>query len=122
MKEKLTMTELDVLAKKHKLVRLNLPDTIENYKSGNGEGIFAVIPEKEDQEKYDADHSDGQFFAYSCSDSFYYPNIHCGDLILAEFRGSKRPIAVWDNLTGTKEATANKEKIMRRMQEGFEDG
>ncbi len=122
MKEKLTITELDKLVKQHKYIRLNLPDTIGRYNSGNGEGIFAVIAEPEDREKYDKDQLGGQFFAYSCSDSFYYPDIHCGDLILAEFRGVNRPVAVWDNLKGTKEAEANKEETMRRVQEGSEDG
>jgi hypothetical protein len=48
----------------------------------------------------------------------YYPGeIVYGSAILAEFRGGKRPVAVWDDLQGTKEAEANREKTMKLLRE-----
>lgn len=109
----LTREELDKLGADY--FHLNLPDTIENYQSGNGEGVWAVCRPKDRQDlRYDK--KEGQFIAFSCNDSVYYPGeIVIGSAILAEHRGENRPVACWDDLKGTKDAAVNKMKLLKKM-------
>jgi len=116
MHEKLAAKELDALAKKHSYIKINLPEDIQSYRQGNGEGVWAVVLEPEDLAKYKNNASSGQFIAVACSDSFYFPGeIVCGSKVLCEFRGEKRPMAVWDDLQGTKDAADNRNKIMKKV-------
>jgi hypothetical protein len=113
LKNKTTDKEMKALGKDY--FKLNLPDSIGNYSSGNGEGIWALT-DKATKKQMDADKEHGQFVAWACNDSFYYPNIRYGTAILCEFRGVNRPVAVWDNLSGTKQARKNKERVVKKLQ------
>lgn len=95
--------------------RLNLPSDFKSYQWGYGEGIYAVCS-NEDKEKLDANEDGFQFIAWAANNSVYYPGrIMCGTPILAEARGKKRPVAVWDDLQGTREASENREKILDEL-------
>lgn len=114
-KKKLTPEEMDALNKQVPYIKVNLPPTFEEYQSGNGEGIWALTESKEVYDKWDADEAKGQFVAYAANDSVYYPDLKCGCPVLCEFRGGNRPVAVWDNLHGTKEAATNQKKVMKKL-------
>ncbi len=97
--------------------KFNLPDTFESYRTGNGEGIWAVALTKELTEEIDKGRV-GQFHAYAANDPVYYPNLKCGSRILGETRGAdNRPVAVWDDLQGTKSAPDNKKETFKKMAE-----
>lgn len=114
MKDK-TIEEVSKMGKEIGYFRLNLPESVSAYQRGNGEGIFAVC-ETADKKKLDNDTSGHQFIAWAANDSVYYPGrVMCGTAILAEMRGNKRPVAVWDNLQGTREAPENKDKILDQL-------
>ena len=109
----LTREELNAMGEDY--FKLNLPDTFENYQSGNGEGIWAVCNPK-DRLALRADMKKGQFIAFACNDSFYYPGkIVIGSPILAEHRGENRPVACWDDLDDTKEAAVNKMELLKKI-------
>ena len=123
MREKISSEELDALAKKHDYIKVNLPENMGSYQQGNGEGIWAVVLDPEDLAKYKVNASSGQFIAVACNDSFYYPGeIVCGSKVLCEFRGEKRPMAVWDDLQGTKGAAKNKDEVMQKVLKRHDDG
>lgn len=103
MRKKISEKQMEELSKITGYFKLNLPADFKGYQQGNGEGIWAVCLKK-DKQKLDSNISKGQFIAWASNDSIYYPEICCGSEILAEFRGKNRPVAVWDDLHGTKEA------------------
>lgn len=109
-----TVEEVSKMGESIGYFRLNLPSDFKSYQRGNGEGIYAVCS-KEDKEKLDADENGFQFIAWAANNSIYYERIVCGSSILMEARGRKRPVAVWDDLQGTKEAPENREKILDQL-------
>lgn len=112
MKKDKSIKEVSAMGDSIGYFRLNLPADFGSYQRGNGEGIFAVC-EKEDKEFLDRGASGRQFIAWAANESVYYPGrIMCGTAILAEMRGANRPVAVWDDLQGTREAPDNKDKIL----------
>ena len=117
MRETISEERVEKLGQDPGYFKLNLPASMENYFSGNGEGIWAVCS-AEDKKKFDRDCSEGQFIAWAANDSVYFPGeVVYGSAILAEFRGEKRPVAVWDDLRGTKEAAQNRKEVMSKLSE-----
>lgn len=80
-----------------KLFKVNLPQTFDDYLSGNGEGMWACCSEK-DQAKIDEDVAEGIIFVKLLNDSIYYPELEYGTIIPVELRGECRPVAIWDEL------------------------
>ena len=117
MREKLNGEQMKELQKKHQLFKVNLPSDMDTYRSGNGEGIWACPADQETEDLWKNDADGGQGLVHACNDSFYYPGeIVYGSRVLVEFRGENRPVAVWDDLQGTKEAEANKEETFKKIQ------
>ena len=115
--EEITEEKVAELGEANGYFKLNLPDTFEKYQSGNGEGIWAVALTKELTDKIDKG-SVKQFNAYAANDPMYYPHLKCGSRILSETRGRDfRPVAVWDNLSNSKDTPGNKEEMFRKMAE-----
>jgi len=77
--------------------KLNLPNDETSYISGNGEGVWAVVDDKELKEKISNDKVD-VFEAYIANDSVYYPGLVCGSKVQAEVRKGRRPVAVFSDL------------------------
>jgi len=91
-------------------IKVNLPPTIEEFRSGNGEGIWAVPVDSGALSKARSDESVGeQIEVYALNDSVYYPGVVWGSRVVCVTRGDCRPVAVWDALNGTKQATENRE-------------
>jgi hypothetical protein len=106
-----TEKELNALGEDY--FKLNLPESIESYSTGNGEGIWALT-DKATKKELDEDKKQGQFIAWACNDSVYYPHIKYGSAILCEFRGGFRPVAVWDNLSESKDAEKNRKNLLKQ--------
>jgi hypothetical protein len=82
------------------MIQANLPDSWPKYRSGNGEGIWAIIDEP-DLDKWHRNVSTGTFFAVPCVMSVYFPGWSMSLIdqqkslitpVEFEFRGEKRPV------------------------------
>lgn len=114
-RQQLTDAQVEELVKKHGHVKVNLPSTIQTFQQGNGEGIWAVPYDDEAAHLYDEGAPEGQARFVACNNSIYYPEITFGSVVLCNFRGDKRPIAVWDDLPRTKEAEGHRKKVLDRI-------
>ena len=72
-------------------IKINLPDSEEKYRSGNGEGCFCLVT-PEVKAAYDADENGTTYEGILDNDSVYYPGLNHGTLIPFEMRGSFRPV------------------------------
>ena len=71
-------------------LKVNLPDSIQKWKNGNGEGCWAVPYEVEDKSIMDI--KGEKFKVVLCNDCIYYP-FPFGTVIEAESRGTEfRPV------------------------------
>ena len=99
-----------------KLFKLNLPSKFEDFQSGNGEGIWAVVDDPDLQQRLDDDEVIEQFVAYAANNSVYYPNITVGTPVIARQRGGNtRPIAEWEFLVDSAEADKNRIEILKKL-------
>ena len=73
-------------------IKVNLPLTEENYRAGNGEGVWVEVDEKT-KLAYDSDAVGPGYSGILANDSCYYPGLGCGDVIPFEMRGDMRPVA-----------------------------
>lgn len=103
------------LVKAYNYFKLNLPPSFDEYRSGNGEGIWAVAASAADNKLARGNSEDKQFEAYLCNYSTYYPHMSFGTRVLCETRGEYRPVAVWDDLQNTKNAPTNKLAILNKL-------
>jgi len=108
--------KMERLIKAYKCFKVNLPSTISEYRTGNGEGIWVVAASASDNKLIRGDSINKQFFAYLCNDSVYYPNLPYGSRVLFETRGGSRSVAVWDDLQDTKSAPACKKNVINKLQ------
>jgi len=113
--ERLTDDKMTFLAEKYGYIKVNLPDTRDDYLAGNGEGMWAVVDSQENKDDYDTNKSKGQFHAYLANNSLYYPVLGFGSKIQCEHRGGSRAVAVWELLPDKEEAPANREKVIFTM-------
>ncbi len=90
---KLSEEEFDAL-NKDRIVKVNLPDTKESAKSGNGEGCFAILSES-DYMDYTTNKKLGEFKAILVNSSIYYP-IDFGTVVPCKHNGINRPIVDFD--------------------------
>lgn len=80
-------------ASKDKLyLKVNLPDTISGYRSGNGEGCWALPYTEEDKEILDKDEKDTKAKIILCNDSIYYRPLVYGSVLQVEIRPDARPV------------------------------
>jgi hypothetical protein len=73
-------------------IQVNFPDTEENFKSGNGEGMWVLV-DKETKRAYDADATGGSYKGVLDNNSWYYPGLTVGTVVPFEMRGEHRPVA-----------------------------
>ncbi|HIS62159.1 MAG TPA: hypothetical protein IAC14_07925 [Candidatus Scybalomonas excrementigallinarum] len=76
-------------------IKVNFPKNKENFKTGNGEGMWVSIDE-ETKRKYDADEKGTVCKGILDNYSIYYPELGVGDEVIFELRGNKRPVAFID--------------------------
>ena len=79
------------------LIKANLPDTLEKYESGNGEGCFFIVDQRT-KDAYDNDATGCGYEGILDNDSIFYPSIDHGAIILLSLRGPDRAIANYDYL------------------------
>ena len=78
------------------LIKVNFPLNEENYRTGNGEGMWVEVDDKA-KHAYDTDAVGGLYTGTLANDSCYYPGLGCGDTVVFEMRGIKRPCADFPN-------------------------
>ena len=78
---------------------VNLPRNWPSYKSGNGEGVWAVALKEEDYAQYTSISDNGTMEVMLLNDSIHYSKLKWGTIVEAEHRGDKRPVLDKKTLT-----------------------
>lgn len=78
-------------------IKANLPDTLEKYESGNGEGCFFIVDQRT-KDAYDNDETGGGYEGILDNDSIYYPKLKHGTRLPLEMRGTSRPVVPYEVL------------------------
>ena len=83
----------------HKLFKVNLPSNEDCFKSGNGEGVWAITTD-ENHKKFanNINSKNEKFLVRLLNEPIYYDSLHWGDYVLVESRGSLRPTAIYSEL------------------------
>lgn len=89
--------------------KINLPLTEDDYKSGNGEGIWCCCS-KEDLEKIN-NNIKGVYLVKILNDSVYYPSLKYGTVVICGYNGDNRPVAIKDELDSKYESISIEEKL-----------
>ena len=77
-------------------MKFNIPDSEEKFKSGNGEGVWAMPLTPDDRAIYKDDSAVGKKFqVIILNDALTYP-IEWGSIITVESRGDDRPVLSYD--------------------------
>lgn len=88
---------LNRLFSDYKPVTINIPFNEKEYKSGNGETIWAAVSNN-DKEKYDNDCDNGTVEVMLLNNSVGFPSLMIGEKIMCEWRGKKIPVVPWNNI------------------------
>ena len=75
-------------------IKVNLPETEDDYIDGNGEGVWVLVHE-DAKIAYDTDASEGTYIGILDNDSIYYPHMKHGMAVVIEMRGEHRPVVPW---------------------------
>ena len=73
-------------------IKVNFPLTEEDYKTGNGEGMWVLV-DHETKRAHDEDAMGGRYYGILDNDSLYYPGLEAGTVFPFEMRGENRPVA-----------------------------
>ena len=79
-------------------IKVNLPETENDYKDGNGECVWALVDDT-CKKAYDNDSDGCTFIGILCNGSIYYPHLAHGMAVVIEMRGEKRPVVPLGFLT-----------------------
>lgn len=79
------------------LIKINLPETKEQYETGNGEGVWAIV-DNECKIAYEADEYGTQYIGILDNDSILYPHMVHGYGVIIEMRGTHKPVVPYDYL------------------------
>lgn len=77
--------------------KVNVPASLENYNSGNGEGMWA-LGTQEFIDDYKNDVSGTRHIVKLMNKSVYYPELAHGAEVVVEMRGNNRPVVVYSQL------------------------
>ena len=91
------------------LIKVNIPMNEDEYKRGNGEGVWVEI-DNETMTLYERDIEGGVYSGILANDSYYYPGLMCGDMILFEMRGEHRPVVCYKNFLDKLESITPEQK------------
>lgn len=99
---------------------VNLPSTLEDYESGNGEGCWALFSPADFADAYETEKAGGRYPVYLLNSSFYHPSLTWGTLIYVEMRGGYRPVLCLDQIPMEKlggPAAMRREAIIQKVME-----
>lgn len=74
-----------------RLIKCNLPLTEEDYRLGNGDGVWVLV-DSETKKAYDCDATGDGYRGILDNDSFSYPGLCHGEEVPIEMRGENRPV------------------------------
>ena len=77
-------------------IKINVPETEEDYLRGNGEGMWALVDEETKKAHDDDNVTGGGYQAELDNDSFYWPGLEHGQIVPIEMRGDKRPVVPYN--------------------------
>lgn len=100
-----------------KYIKVNIPLTEQDYRSGNGEGVWVEVDRKT-KGAHDQDAIGSGYQGILANDSLYYPGLSCGDMIEFEMRGANRPVVAWSFLQNRLHLTeAGKAMLVQKIAE-----
>jgi len=105
--------DFDIETDMEKMFKVNLPDSLNSYVNGNGEGVWAC-GDKDTLNACQNDEESGIYFVKILNDSTYYPPLNCYTLIPVEMRGEKRPTAIFRELQ-EKYGESHREEVIERV-------
>ena len=96
-------------------IKINLPLTMGEYHSGNGEGVWVKV-DPVTRQAYDADVIGPGYFGILDNNSLYYPGLVSGAMIPFEMRGECRPVVDYPQFLFplTKLTPEGKELLMQK--------
>lgn len=100
---KLNYNKIDdsyVKTHKDKYIKVNIPDSLNSYETGNGEGMWAMATNEEDYKKIIDDNSKSELVVVQLhNDCFYYQDdIKFLDYIVVETRGFNRSVVPYSEV------------------------
>jgi hypothetical protein len=99
-------------------IKVNLPDSEKNFKSGNGEGIWACPVTEADKIIYHTGDTGETFDVYVLNDCITYP-FSCASIIKVRITGSEtRPILDYDWMDNIIKVSSNGEYSLEEMLKG----
>ena len=104
-----------------KYIKVNIPLTEKDYRSGNGEGVWVEV-DQETKAAHDRDAIGSGYHGILANDSLYYPGLSCGDMIEFEMRGENRLVVPLEFLSGRTHLTeAGKAMLIQKIAESKEE-
>lgn len=99
------------------LIKVNFPLTEDEYKRGNGEGMWVRV-DQATKKAYDEDASGGEYFGILANDSLYYPGLRYENVVVFEMRGENRPVADFHGFLSKLAGISPEEKdeLIRKIQ------
>ena len=76
-------------------IKVNLPDTLEAYEHGYGEGVWCLVDE-ETKRAHDENKAGGGYVAILDNDSIYWRGLEHGAEMPIELRGDYRPVVPYE--------------------------
>ena len=97
------------------LIKVNLPDSIEKFKTGNGEGIFATYYSDKDKEIGEAGKAGELFEVVVLNNALYYP-FRWGSIITVKSNGTEyRPNLDKEWISKVIEDSSNGEMSLEKL-------
>lgn len=79
-------------------VKVNIPDNIDEYFAGNGEGCYFVLTDQNARNDYDSGKHGCVHMCMLANYSMYWLGLKPGDVLPVEFRGNRRPVVPFSYL------------------------
>lgn len=77
--------------------KINIPDSLESYQNGNGEGVWAM-GDKNFIKDYKTNARGTKHVVQLYNKSVYYPALDYNAVVVVEMRGNNRPVVIYDQL------------------------
>ena len=103
-----------------KYIKFNIPNTVEKYERGSGEGVWAQPLTDEDMAIYDNEESIGEKFKVVILNTAFTFTFDWGCVITVETRGPQRPVLSFDWFDSVVQKSSNGEMTLSKMLEDLE--
>lgn len=103
------------MEQKKKHIKVNIPRTVEEYKHGDGEGVWVIV-DTETKRDHDEDIAGGVYYGILDDRCGNYPALSPCDVIFFTMRGPERPVAIFDTLPGHMFTATRKKELLLQIE------